>query len=196
MQLLAARRDVRSFRSDALPDGMIEMLVAATALAPSVGLSQPARFVRVRDAERRQAVQASFERCNAEALAIQHGADAALYARLKLSGLAEAPEQLAVFCDYQTRKGRRLGRQTMPQTLEYSVVTAVHTLWLVARSHGIGIGWVSILDPEEVARVLQIDGNWKLVAYLCLGYPQRWTEEPELDILGWEAQTAPEILER
>ncbi len=149
--LLVWRRDVRRFRRDPLPPGMLERLLGLAELAPSVGLSQPWRFVRVASAERRALVRANFESANAEALADYSGSRAALYARLKLSGLDDAPEQLAVFCESAPEQGHGLGRRTMPETLQYSTVCAVHTLWLAARALGIGVGWVSILEPMPCA---------------------------------------------
>jgi 5,6-dimethylbenzimidazole synthase len=74
----------------------------------------------------------------------------------------------------------------MPETLEYSVVLAVFSLWLAARTYGLGLGWVSILDPQEVIRALNVPGDWKLIAYLCLGYPKEGNSSPELLRLGWE----------
>ncbi|HUN45554.1 MAG TPA: 5,6-dimethylbenzimidazole synthase, partial [Stellaceae bacterium] len=141
-ELLAWRRDVRRFRRDPLPDGLLERLVHVAMLAPSVGLSQPWRFVLVEDPGRRAAVRGNFERANAEALAAHEGEEARLYASLKLAGLEEAPVQLAVFADRGTPQGRGLGRRTMPEMIEYSVVAAIHTLWLAARADGIGLGWV------------------------------------------------------
>ncbi|MEP9377117.1 5,6-dimethylbenzimidazole synthase [Aquabacter sp. CN5-332] len=188
--LLVWRRDVRLFRRDPLPDGMLERLVEAACLAPSVGLSQPWRFVVVEDAARRQAVRACFEACNAEALARQAPERAASYARLKLAGLDDAPCHLAVFVDRQTRQGHGLGRLTMPETIDYSAVMAVHTMWLAARAEGIGLGWVSILDPEEVTRALDVPADWRFIGYFCLGYPQAEAETPALEQLGWERRRA------
>ena len=185
-ELLAWRRDVRRFRTDPLPDGLLQGLVQAAALAPSVGLSQPWRFVRVKSEPARTALRANFARCNADALAGYQGEDARLYAELKLAGLDDAPEQLAVFCDRGTAVGRGLGRRTMPETLDYSVVTAVHGLWLAARTHGVGVGWVSILDPDAAARDLGAPDGWKLIAHLCVGFPEASSEEPELQRAGWE----------
>jgi 5,6-dimethylbenzimidazole synthase len=125
-----------------------------------------------------------------------HGERAALYSRLKLAGLDDAPEHLAVFCDTQTETGHGLGRQTMPEMLEYSTVIAVHTLWLAARIYGLGIGWVSILDPLEVTRVLETPSNWKLIAYLCIGYPEEEHQDPELVRYDWEQDRKLEILVR
>ena len=118
------------------------------------------------------------------------GERAALYARLKLAGLLEAPVHLAVFVDPATEMGHGLGRRTMPETLAYSAVCAVHTLWLAARAQGIGVGWVSILDPAQARWALDVPEQWQLVAYLCLGYAESDHEEPELAREGWEARQA------
>ena len=184
--LLRWRRDVRRFRPEPLPEGLVERLLDQAALSPSVGLSQPWRFVRVRDARLRAGVQASFSRCNAAALADYEGERARLYASLKLEGLKEAPEQIAVFCDHATERGHGLGRRTMPEMLEYSVVAAITQLWLAARIEGIGLGWVSILDSDEISALLGAQPGWKLIAYLCLGRPQAESEVPELAAAGWE----------
>ena len=187
-ELLVWRRDVRHFRRDPLPDGLLERLVGLADLAPSVGLSQPWRFMRVASAERRRLVLENFEAANAEALADYSGEKAALYARLKLAGLREAPEQLAVFADLAPAAGQGLGRRTMPETLQYSTVCAVHTLWLAARAAGVGLGWVSILDPERLVQELEVASDWCLVAYLCLGFPQAEYDDPELERQGWQAR--------
>ena len=126
--------------------GTIERLIGIACLSPSVGLSEPWRFVIVEDEARRALIRQCFEACNKDALEMQTPDRAALYARLKLAGLDDAPCQLAVFSDRSTAQGAGLGRLTMPETLDYSVVNAVHTLWLAARAEGIGVGWVSILD--------------------------------------------------
>ena len=184
--LIVWRRDVRRFRRDALPPGAVEALLELAALAPSVGLSQPWRFVLVEDAARRAAVRAEFARCNAEALAAYAGERAQRYASLKLAGLDEAPVHLAVFADRGTAQGHGLGRRTMPEMAEYSAVMAIHTLWLVARAEGLGLGWVSILDPAAVTRILEVPAEWIFLGYFCLGYPQNEAETPELQRAGWE----------
>jgi len=180
------RRDVRRFRAEAVEDALIDELIDLAALAPSVGNSQPWRFVTVADAGRRDKVIANFEARNADALADYDGQQAKLYASLKLAGLKEAPVHLAVFADTETTAGRGLGRKTMPEMLEYSVVGAVTTLWLAARARGLGMGWVSILDPGKIAEILEVETSWKLIAYLCIGYPQEQHLDPELDRAGWQ----------
>lgn len=188
--LLAWRRDVRRFRRDALPQGTIERLIGVACLSPSVGLSEPWRFVIVEDQARRAAIRACFEHCNQDALRQQDADRASLYARLKLSGLDDAPCQVAVFADRATAQGHGLGRLTMPATLDYSVAIAIHTLWLVARAEGIGLGWVSILDPVRVAEILQVPKDWTLIGHLCIGYPQEETDLPALQRQGWERRHA------
>src|SRR5579862_2525976 len=123
--LFVWRRDVRRFRTDPLPAGTLERLIDVACLAPSVGLSQPWRFVVVDDPARRRCVRDAFEACNAEALASYAGELAAKYVRLKLAGLDEAPCQFAAFADRGTAVGHGLGRRTMPEMAEYSVVSAI-----------------------------------------------------------------------
>jgi 5,6-dimethylbenzimidazole synthase len=185
-ELIKWRRDVRRFTGKQVDPELIAHLLELADLAPSVGLSQPWRFVEVVDKPARKAVIASYERCNADALDSYDGDDKKLYARLKLEGLREAPVQFAVFCDEETSKGKGLGRQTMPEMLRYSVVTAVHTFWLAARACGVGVGWVSILEPEAVRKALDAPGHWTLVAYLCVGFPSEDHSDPELERAGWE----------
>jgi 5,6-dimethylbenzimidazole synthase len=184
--LFVWRRDVRRFRPGAVEMPLIEELLRLAAHSPSVGYSQPWRFVSVESAERRRAVIASFNACNAAALADFDGARAALYAKLKLEGLREAPVHLAVFCDHATQAGFGVGQKTMPETLDYSVVAAIHAFWLAARAHGLGVGWVSIIDPLEVARAIDAPDGWKLIAYLCVGFPEEEHSDPELERCGWQ----------
>lgn len=184
--LIAWRRDVRRFRSDPVDEDVLRECVRLASLSPSVGNSQPWRFVRVADPARRSAVIASFERCNAAASGDYDDERRAAYDRLKLEGLREAPVHLAVFCDEATEAGGGLGRATMPEMLRYSVVTAVHTFWLAARARDLGVGWVSILEPDAVAACLEVPPGWRLVAYLCVGTPVEAHDDPELVRHGWQ----------
>ncbi|MBD1547234.1 5,6-dimethylbenzimidazole synthase [Labrenzia aggregata] len=187
--LLHWRRDVRRFREEPLAAGLLDKLLDLADLAPSVGNSQPWRVVLVEDAARRDKIVAGFEAENRAALETYETDKAALYARLKLAGLREAPVHLAVFCDCETAQGHGLGRRTMPETLQYSVVGMIQTLWLAARIHGVGIGWVSIVDPVAVHDTLDVPADWQLVAYLCVGYPQEEHIDPELEREGWQGRT-------
>jgi 5,6-dimethylbenzimidazole synthase len=195
-QLFHWRRDVRRFRTDPLPDGLLDRLLALANGAPSVGLSQPWRFVIVEAPARRAAVRANFQAANAAALAAQDDERAGLYARLKLAGLDEAPVHLAVCVDPDPAQGGGLGRATQPEMTAYSAVLAVHTLWLGARAEGLGVGWVSILEPGEVLRALDVPACWRLVAYLCIGWPSEEAEVPELEREGWASRQGPAVLRR
>ncbi|HVV42247.1 MAG TPA: 5,6-dimethylbenzimidazole synthase [Nitrobacter sp.] len=186
--LLGWRRDVRQFRRDFLPEGTLERLLQLACLAPSVGLSEPWRFVVVRDPARRAQIKRCFEACNATALRGQDGKRAAHYARLKLEGLDDAPDHVAVFADRSTIQGHGLGRLTMPETIEYSAVLAIHTLWLAARSEGIGVGWLSILDPADIPAILGIPADWTFIGYFCVGYPVEACDTPALERQGWESR--------
>ncbi|PCD76033.1 5,6-dimethylbenzimidazole synthase [Pseudothioclava arenosa] len=200
-RLMAWRRDVRRFRPDPVPGDVLDRGLAAFATAPSVGLSEPWRVVAVDSAAARAAALANFEGANAEALAEYHAGGelsrAAIYAGLKLSGMRDAPVQLAVFCDEATPKGAGLGARTMPEMRAYSVVSAVTLLWLALRAEGVGLGWVSILDPERLTRDLDVPASWRLIGYFCIGYPETESATPELEQLGWEPRLGlPEMEQR
>jgi 5,6-dimethylbenzimidazole synthase len=164
-ELFVWRRDVRRFRRDSLPEGAIEQLIETVCLSPSVGLSQPWRFVIVEDALRRRAVIEDFKTCNADALRSYSGERAAHYATLKLAGLEDAPGHLAV-------------------------VAAISSMWLAARAEGIGLGWVSILNPARINDILDVPISWKFIGYLCLGYPQVEDDRPDLERAKWECRRA------
>ncbi len=190
------RRDVRRFRSDPVNDALLQELIALACCSPSVGHSQPWRFVIVNDERRRAIVTASFRRVNAAALDGYSGELRPRYARLKLEGLGEAPVHLAVFSDEETTVGSGLGRHTMPETLRYSVVGAVQTLWLAARAEGLGVGWISILEPRVVKDALEVPRSWMLVAYLCIGWPIEEHRDPELERHCWESRIGSSLLLR
>ncbi|CAH1658231.1 MAG: 5,6-dimethylbenzimidazole synthase [Chelatococcus sp.] len=189
-ELLAWRRDVRRFTGAPMQEGMLRHLIDLAVMAPSVGNSQPWRFVEVVTPARRQAIIAEFERCNAEALKSYTGDRASSYATLKLAGLRDAPAHIAVFNEDKPLAGYGLGRRTMPETLHYSTLMAIHTLWLAARAEGLGMGWVSILDPERVKAALDVPPTWSFIAYLCIGEPCEEHLDPELVRHGWQ-ETLP-----
>ena len=184
---IRARRDVRrGFVDRPLPDELLQRLLAAAHSAPSVGLMQPTRFIVIRDKAIRTAVHGIFEEANRKATEIYESEQQEQYASLKLEGILGAPQNLCIVCDTQNERGHKLGRQTMPETAVYSTVCAIQNLWLAARTEGVGVGWVSILDPARVRALLHIPDHVQLVAYLCLGYVDRFASEPELEQAGWE----------
>ncbi len=184
--LLKWRRDVRRFRRDPVDEDLIGHMLDLAQLAPSVGNSQPWRWVRVETPALRAEIRDNFKTCNAIALADFTGSRAAAYAKLKLEGLEAAPLQFAVFCDTATTQGHGLGRRTMPEMLSYSVAGMLSILWLCARSLGLGMGWVSILDPAKATATLDVPCSWQLVAYLCIGWPVEEHLDPELERQHWQ----------
>jgi 5,6-dimethylbenzimidazole synthase len=184
------RRDVRrGFLPEPLPDDVLYRLLQAAHNAPSVGLMQPWRFIVIRDPGVRQAIHNIFIDANEEALATYDGGQQQNYAGMKLEGILEAPQNLCIVCDSHSSQGHRLGRRTMPETAIYSAVCAVQNLWLAARAEGIGVGWVSILEPYLLRNILSIPQEIIPIAYLCLGYVDAFSSEPDLERLGWEKRT-------
>lgn len=188
-ELFQLRRDVRRFRCDPIESQTMRRLLESACMAPSVGLSQPWRFVSVTSPSFRAKMLAEFESENELAALKYNDTTQAEYRRLKLAGLREAPEHLAVFIENDPADGRGLGRATMPESVAYSVVAAIQNLWLAARAEGIGVGWVSILRPEAIANILKVNDDWQLIAYLCIGYPMDdHADTPELERLGWQSR--------
>jgi 5,6-dimethylbenzimidazole synthase len=184
---IRSRRDVRAdFVTDDVSDDVLNRVLEAAHAAPSVGLSQPWRFIVVRDIVTRRRVRAAFEAANAAA-ATYDGAQAELYAKLHLQGILEAPVNVCVVCDDDPQRGHGLGRQTMPETARYSTVCAIQNLWLAARVEELGVGWVSIIDPPALHRILEIPEQLTVVAYLCIGYVRAFASEPDLVRAGWQA---------
>ncbi len=189
LRLLAWRRDVRRFKTDPLEPGVMDQLLDAACMAPSVGNSRPWRFVSVRSPEKRSQIREVFLKANEKAAKKYQDKKRKLYQSLKLSGLDDAPEHLAVLCENDPEAGDGLGRQTVPETLAYSAVCAIYTLWLAARAKGVGMGWVSILDPARMKEILEISDTQILIGYFCIGYPLRPSLTPELEEQGWQDRT-------
>jgi 5,6-dimethylbenzimidazole synthase len=187
-RLMRWRRDVRRFRTDPVEAAVLDRCLRAFGLAPSVGLSEPWRLIRVESPRARAAAIANYEAANADALSSYADDKARLYAGLKLSGMREAPVHLAVFCDDSTEKGAGLGAGTMPEVRAYSVAGAITLFWLAARAEGLGVGWVSILDPVRLCADLDVPAGWGFIGYLCVGWPEADHDTPELERAGWEAR--------
>ena len=187
--LIRQRRDVRHFRGDPIAEDELERLFELADHAPSVGLSQPWRFVRIVTPALREALAVHVDEEAARAGRQYGGGRRQLYDGLKLHGLREAPVVLSAWCDEGTESGHGLGAVTMPEMRRYSCVMAIHTLWLAARTRGIGMGWVSILDPMTVATMLKVPPEWRSLGLLCLGRPVEDLAEPELQQRGWESRS-------
>lgn len=186
LNIMRWRRDVRHFLPTPLPNEVISKLHEAFALAPSVGNSRPWRVVSVTSLAIRDQILQNHSAANLDASNDYIDGQKEQYQNLKLAGLRDAPLQLAIFTDPDPKTGHGLGRKTMPETLTYSTITAIHQLWLVARSINIGVGWVSILKPQEMNAILNVDPSWQFTAYLCIGQDRLPSEEPELQREGWQ----------
>lgn len=181
---------MRHFRSDRVDEAVLARLAETMALAPSVGNARPWRVIRVEDPALRAAVRADFQRCDEAAAADYADEQAAAYRALKLAGLDAAPVQLAVFTHIDPAEGYGLGRRTMPETLRQSTAMAIHTLWLAARAANLGMGMVSILDPDVMERIFAVPEDWAFTAYLCLGHAEWDDDTPLLHRAGWQ-ENAP-----
>lgn len=184
-EILRLRRDIRHFRSDPVPEDVLQRLFAAAHLAPSVGLSQPWRFVVLDDRDKRRRIRESFLACRAAEAARFEGERRKKYLSLKLEGIEDAPINLCVCADLRPR-GPILGTTSWPEALRWSVCCAVQNLWLMARAEGVGVGWVSIAEPQVLRDTLELPYGVEPLAYLCLGYPQKWLDRPLLAAVGWE----------
>lgn len=189
-RILRWRRDVRHFRTDPLEEEQVAMLARAMELAPSVGNARPWRVIRVEGKALRRRVHDNFLAANAQAAAGYAGQRREEYDRLKLAGLDHAPLQLAVFTLVDPVEGHRLGRRSMPGTLHASTAMAIHAMWLAARAANLGLGMVSILDPEGMERLFEVPQGWEFSAYLCIGHPEFTDDTPLLHRAGWQETIA------
>jgi 5,6-dimethylbenzimidazole synthase len=194
-EIIYHRRDIRgnNFLNTPLPQPILDKILQAAALAPSVGLSQPWEFVIVRDNQTKQRIADNHQHENELAEEKFNDVQKQLYRQLKLEGIKEAPINIAVFYIPSTQP--ILGQNSMPEMGEYSVVCAIQNMWLTARSLNVGLGWVSILNPEKIKKILNAPNENKLIAYLCLGYVKEFLELPELEILNWHKRTPLQIID-
>ena len=184
LEIMKARRDVRGnrFVSKEIEDEKLELILEAGISAPSVGYSQPWKFVVIKDEKIKENILKNFEDENDKAKEIFKEVD--LYSKLKLEGIKETPINIAVL--YEPQEKNVLGMTSMKKMGEYSVVCAIQNMWLMSRALNIGLGWVSILDEQKVLKELKADENSQLIAYLCLGYVDKFYQESELKTLGWK----------
>jgi 5,6-dimethylbenzimidazole synthase len=177
------RRDMRHFRPDPVDPDTLRRLLEAAHRAPSVGLMQPWRFIRITDHALRRKIHALVElerKLTAEAL----GGRGEEFMRLKVEGILDCGELLvAALADGRER--HVFGRRTLPETDLASVACAIQNLWLAARAEGLGLGWVSLFDPETLARLLDMPSGSKPVAVLCLGHVEAFYPEPMLETEKW-----------
>lgn len=185
-QVMRERRDIRNgFRPDPVPHEVLLRVLEAAHTAPSVGYSQPWDFVVIRSSEtRRKMHELAARQREAFADSLPKGR-AKQFREIKIEAILDTPVNIVVTAD-RTRGGRHtLGRHTQPQMAPYSAALAVENLWLAARAEGLGVGWVSFFDEEEMVRELGLPEHLDVVAYLCVGYVDSFPDEPELQQQGW-----------
>ncbi len=188
---IETRRDVRGeFLPRPVPDAILARLLEAAHHAPSVGLMQPWNFVVLRDLPRRRQIHDIVMRRNAEAAAMFDDERAAAYQRLKLEGIVDAPVNLCITCDRERGGKVVLGRTHQRDTDLLSTACAVQNLMLAARAEGVGVGWVSIFEPEDLRPILGLPASVVPVAYLCLGYVAELFTRPELEARRWARRLA------
>lgn len=187
-EVLRLRRDVRGNRFIDTPvsPATVNKLIDAALYAPSVGYSQPWQFVIIRDENIKQDVYNSFLTVNHYSSKLFSQQKQVDYKALKLEGIREAPVNIAVL--YKPSDTPVLGQSSMKDMGRFSVVCAIQNLWLMARSLNIGVGWVSIIEPEVVKKIVNAPSNTELIGYLCIGYVDEFVDEPELKSKGWQTQ--------
>src|SRR5579883_1086146 len=187
-RVIRERRDVRRFKPDSLPDPVMGRILTAAMQAPSVGYSQPWNFILVKGKAIRKKIHEAFLRANEEAKKMFPGEKGEKYASLKLEGILDSALNICVTCDRNRFGPVILGRTAQPDMDLYSAVCAVQNLWLAARSEGVGVGWVSIIKPEDLEALMRLPQGVVPIAYLCVGYTDAFAAEPELKTAGWLPQ--------
>ncbi len=182
--IIRMRRDIRgnNFISKKIPKECIKQIIEVGLNAPSVGYSQPWKFLIIENNAIKEKVYRNFLKEYDKSK--KHFKDRPIYEQLKLEGIKETPINIAVF--YKKSSTKILGQTSQKKMGEYSVVCAIQNMWLMARSLNIGMGWVSILKPKKIKKILNVSNEYKLVGYLCLGYVKEFPQEPELKKLQWE----------
>lgn len=189
------RRDVRSqFLPDPIPDDVLARLLDAAHHAPSVGFMQPWDFILIDSVPVRKQIVAIFDHENEKAANNYTGDRQQSYRTLKLQGILESPINLCITCDRSRGGEHVLGRNSIVETDLFSTCLAVQNLWLAARAEGIGVGWVSILDQQQLAQALNLPEHVYPLAYLCLGYVSEFLDQPELQKKGWRSRLPLEEL--
>jgi 5,6-dimethylbenzimidazole synthase len=189
--VIARRRDIRCFREGVeVPEPVLRRLFEAAHHAPSVGFSQPWDFILIRDRARRERIRDSFLRVREREAARFTGERREQYLSYRLEGILESALNLCVTVDLRAPDEAILGTTAQPDSVRFSVCCAVENLWLAARAEGIGVGWVSIVEPEVIRRELALPDGVEAVAYLCLGVPVEFAERPMLETTGWRPRRA------
>lgn len=193
-RILAARRDVRRFRADPVDDALLARLLVAAHAAPSVGHSQPWRFVLVTDPSTRARAAVLADRARLAQAAAMTADAARQLLDLDLEGIREAPVGLIVCCDRRAAPAGVLGRATFEDADLWSCACAIENLWLTARAEGLGVGWVTLFDPADLAVLVGAPAGVATLGWLCLGWPDERPPSPGLERRGWSVRLPLEQL--
>lgn len=181
-----SRRDVRAeFIPRPIDDALLLKIIDAAHHAPSVGFSQPWNFIIIRDKEIRRRIKELFERERNKESELIEGDRKSKYLSFKLEGILESGVNICVTYDPNRFGPFVIGKSSNPDTGIYSVCLAIENLWLAARAEGLGVGWVSILNNDELKKILNIPEHIKPIAYLCIGYVTHFEDKPDLERFGW-----------
>jgi 5,6-dimethylbenzimidazole synthase len=184
-ETIARRRDMRAFLPDPIPHETLARMLSAANQAGSVGFSQPWNFLVVENLDTRRQIRAHVEQERMRAAAAFSEERRAKYLAFKLEGILDAPINLCITCDQERFGPAVIGKNTIPETAVYSTCCAVQNLWLAARAEGVGVGWVSILEPHVLRTILRIPDRILPVAYLCVGFVESFPEQPTFEAAGW-----------
>ena len=184
-RVVGARRDIRRYRPDPVPDDVLTAVLTAGHRGPSVGHSQPWRFVVVTEAQTRDTAALMADRCRLRQAAGMAEESARGLLDLRLEGIREAPVGVVVACDRRTPAAGVLGRATFPDADLWSCAAAIENMWLTARAHGLGLGWVTLFEPDELKELLGLPDGVETLGWLCLGWPDERPPEPGLERAGW-----------
>jgi 5,6-dimethylbenzimidazole synthase len=181
--IIKYRRDIRgnNFTNKKIKRKKIDKILQAGLDAPSVGFSQPWKFIVIEDKKIKNKIYNNF--IKEYEYSKKYFKNKPIYEILKLEGIKETPVNIAVY--YKKQNKKILGQTSQKPMGKYSVVCAIQNMWLMARSLNIGIGWVSILNPKKVNKILNVPSDYKLIGYLCVGYPKKFLDKPELETLKW-----------
>lgn len=185
-KIIFSRRDVRGqFLPDPIDDDVLSRILYAAHYAPSVGFMQPWNFILIRGMETRKKIHRAFSRAHEEAAEMFSSEKQDIYRSLKLEGILESGLNICITCDTSRSGPVVIGRTHIDTMDSYSSVCAIQNLWLAARAEGLGVGWVSIIDEDELRNILEIPSHVVPVGYLCLGKVSHFWQKPELESVGW-----------
>jgi nicotinate-nucleotide--dimethylbenzimidazole phosphoribosyltransferase len=184
-RIIEARRDIRKFRPDSIAPEVIHRILSAGHRAPSVGHSQPWRFITVTDPAIRQTAAVMADRERLRQAAALNPDSARRLLDLQLEGIREAPVGMVVACDRRTSAQGVLGRATFPDADMWSAACAIQNIWLAARAEGLGLGWVTLFEPSELAKLLNLPSGVETLGWLCIGWPDERPPAPGLERVGW-----------